>query len=63
MKKVLFSAAILAFAGVTAISASNHSISLNPKTSIVQDTIKKDTTSTPTPTDTTSTPTDTTKTK
>ncbi len=63
MKKVMFSAAILAFAGITAFSASSHSVSVNPVSVIAQDTTEKDTTTTPVPTDTTSTPTPTDTTK
>ncbi|WP_158280735.1 hypothetical protein, partial [Pararcticibacter amylolyticus] len=58
-KKVLFSAAILAFAGVTAFSTTNHHTTISKDSVTWQDTTKKDTTETPA--DTTSTPTDTTK--
>lgn len=64
MKKLLFSAAILSFAGITAISASNHEVQ-TVKAGFAQDTTDTATTTTTTsPVDTTtSTGTDTTSTK
>ncbi|MGX5690225.1 hypothetical protein [Arcticibacter tournemirensis] len=62
MKKLMFSAAILAFAGVTAFSSVSHPVNATKAAFVLQDTT--DTTSTPadtTSTDTTSTPADTTK--
>lgn len=63
MKKLLFSAAILSFAGITAISASNHEIQ-TVKMGYAQDTTDTSSTSAPgtTPADTTKTS-DTTSTK
>ncbi|WP_374164410.1 hypothetical protein [Arcticibacter sp. MXS-1] len=60
MKKVLFSAAILAFAGATAFSTTSHQVNVSKSNVVWQDTTK-DTTSTPT--DTTSAPADTTQSK
>jgi len=65
MRKLLFSAAILSFAGITAISASNHEVQ-TVKAGFAQDTTDTATTTTTTtsPVDTTtSTGTDTTSTK
>lgn len=54
MKKIIFSAAILAFAGITAFSASSHPAYLASKSVVMQDTTKSDTTQSSS-TDTTST--------
>jgi|GEM_PF-1215513 hypothetical protein len=66
MRKLLFSAAILSFAGITAISASNHEVQ-TVKAGFAQDTTDTATTTTTTTTSpvdtTTSTGTDTTSTK
>lgn len=64
MRKLLFSAAILSFAGITAISASNHEVQ-TVNIGYAQDTTDTATTTTTTsPVDTTtSTGTDTTSTK
>lgn len=62
MRKLLFSAAILSFAGITAISASNHEVQ-TVRAGFAQDTTDT-TTSTTSPADTTkSTGSDTTSTK
>lgn len=55
MKKLLFSVAVLTFAGITAISANNHITSVNP-VSIATDTTTVPTDTTTTPKDTASTP-------
>jgi len=63
MRKLLFSAAILSFAGITAISASNHEVQ-TVKAGFAQDTTDTATTTTTTsPADTTTTGSDTTSTK
>lgn len=63
MRKLLFSAAILSFAGITAISASNHEVQ-TVKAGFAQDTTDTTTSTTTSPADTTtSTGTDTTSTK
>ncbi|WP_407430361.1 hypothetical protein [Arcticibacter sp.] len=64
MRKLLFSAAILSFAGITAISASNHEVQ-TVKAGFAQDTTDTaSTTTTTSPVDTTTTTgSDTTSTK
>lgn len=59
MKKILFSATILAFAGITTISASNHHVNIQSK-AVLQDTTDTSSTPTTTPADTSSTKPDTT---
>ncbi|PRY55362.1 hypothetical protein B0I27_101331 [Arcticibacter pallidicorallinus] len=54
MRKLLFSAAILSFAGITAISASNHEVQ-TVRAGFAQDTTDTATSTPATPADTTTT--------
>lgn len=63
MKKLMFSAAILAFAGATAFSSVSHPVNATKAAFVLQDTTDTPADTTSTPADTTSTPADTTETK